>query len=370
VEASNPEILVNVDREAARRAGISTYDIGTAVRTAVYGDEVSKYREFEDEYPIMLRYDTSARHNIDQLVNLKVQFLDQHSGQLKQIPLSSVATLSYVNSLGAVTRINLKRVITLSSNVTSGFTPNTVNALITQALKSFPTPESVTISQTGQSEDEEESSNFLGGALLTSLALIFLILVTLFNSFSKPVIILSEIIFSVIGVFFGFGIFGMKFSIIMNGIGIIGLAGIVVRNGILLVEFADELKARGLKTREAIIQAGRIRMTPVLLTASATMLGLLPLAVGFNINFATLFTEFNPHIYFGGDSVAFWGPLCWTIIFGLGFGTFLTLILVPCMYLMAYAMKVRLRRRHILPQARIKEHLEEPAEADVSEMMV
>jgi len=342
-DVSNPEILVNVDRERARRAGISTGQIGSAIRTAVYGTEVTKYREYEDEYPIMVRYDPSQRHNIDALMNLKITFRD-NSGQLKQVPLSAVATVSYDNSLGGVTRKNLKRMITISSNVLSGYTPNTVNQYIASAIKDFPKPDGVSISQGGQSEDEQESFNFLFTALLISLCLIFLILVTQFNSFSKPMIILSEIIFSVIGVLLGIAIFKVSVSIIMTGIGIVGLAGIIVRNGILLVEFADELKKRGLRTREAIIQAGRTRMTPVLLTATATMLGLVPLALGININFATLFSEFNPHFYHGGDSQVFWGPLSWTIIFGLSFGTFLTLILVPCMYLIAYAMKVRLGR--------------------------
>jgi multidrug efflux pump len=167
-----------------------------------------------------------------------------------------------------------------------------------------------------------------------------LILVNQFNSFGKPVIILSEIVFSVIGVFLGFSIWKMEFSIVMSGVGIIALAGIVVRNGILLVEFTDLLKSQGMKTMDAIIEAGKTRMTPVILTASATMLGLFPLAVGLNMDFVTLFQSGNPHIYFGGDNTAFWGPLSWTMIFGLGFATFLTLILVPVMYLLYEKVKL------------------------------
>jgi multidrug efflux pump subunit AcrB len=170
------------------------------------------------------------------------------------------------------------------------------------------------------------------------------IMITQFNSISKPVIIFTEVIFSVIGVLLGFIIFDMPISIIMTGMGIVALAGIVVRNGILLVEFTDVLKERGMKTREAIIQAGKTRITPVLLTASATILGLIPLAIGFNINFITLFTELSPQIHFGGDNVAFFGSLAWTIIFGLSFATFLTLIFVPAMYLITYAMKIKLQR--------------------------
>jgi len=166
-------------------------------------------------------------------------------------------------------------------------------------------------------------------------------LVTQFNSLSKPLIILSEIIFSLIGVLLGFAIFGMEISILMTGVGIVALAGIVVRNGILIVEFIDLMRERGMELKDAIIEGGKTRMTPVLLTATATILGLVPLAVGLNIDFVKLFTELNPNIFFGGDSVAFWGPLSWTMIFGLGFATFLTLILVPVMYLLSERAKTR-----------------------------
>ena len=196
----------------------------------------------------------------------------------------------------------------------------------------------------GEQEQQKETGAFLGTAMLISIGLIIIILVVQFNSISKPLIILSEIIFSIIGVFLGFAIFKMEFSIVMTGIGIVALAGIVVRNGILLVEFTDHLIEQGMETKEAIIEAGRIRMTPVILTASATILGLVPLAVGLNIDFVTMFTELNPHLFFGGDSVAFWGPLSWTMIFGLGFATFLTLILVPAMYLISVKTKERASR--------------------------
>ena len=181
--------------------------------------------------------------------------------------------------------------------------------------------------------------------MMIAIGLIFFILISQFNSISKAFIILSEVIFSIIGVLFGIVIFDMNITIIMTGMGIVALAGIVVRNGILLVEFTDVLKAKGLKTREAIIEAGKTRITPVILTAMACISGLVPLAVGFNINFVTMFTKLNPQIYFGGDNVAFWSPLCWTIIFGLSFATFLTLVFVPAMYFIAYAMKTKLKRR-------------------------
>ena len=174
--------------------------------------------------------------------------------------------------------------------------------------------------------------------------LILFTLVLQFNSVSKSVIILTEILFSIIGVFLGISIFGMKLSGVMTGLGIVGLAGIVVKNGILVIEFADELRSRGMKTREAVIQAGKTRIIPVLLTALAAILGFIPLAVGFNINFVTLFSELNPHIFFGGDNAAFWKPLSWTIIFGLAFAFFMTLFILPGMYIIAERLKRPMRR--------------------------
>ena len=197
---------------------------------------------------------------------------------------------------------------------------------------------------TGSQEEQAETSAFLGWAMMSSLLLIIIILVLQFNSISKPLIILTEILFSIIGVFIGFSLFKMEFSIVMSGVGIIALAGIVVRNGILLVEFTDLLRSKGVPVFDAIVEAGKTRMTPVILTASATILGLLPLAFGLNIDFAKLFSEFNPHIFFGGDNTAFWGPLSWTMIFGLIFATFLTLIMVPVMYLISERLKNRVRK--------------------------
>ena len=242
------------------------------------------------------------------------------------------------------TPLQVASACSISSNVLNGYNANEVVANVGAAIAKYPKPEAVTVKMTGEQEDQKESQNFLQLALLISLGLIFLTLVTQFNSVSKTLIIISEVIFSLIGVLLGFSIFNMDISIIMTGVGIVALAGIVVRNGILLVEFTDLLREQGVEMTTAIIRAGKTRMTPVILTATATMLGLIPLAVGFNIDFVTLFTELNPHIYFGGDNVAFWGPLSWTMIFGLGFATFLTLILVPVMYLLSEKLVDRMKR--------------------------
>lgn len=340
-----PEIVVDIDRERANHEGISTAQIGMEIRTAVYGKEISKFKDENDDYPIQLRFMESQRANINQLMNLKITYRDMNlNGMIRQVPLSSVADIHYSNTYGSIKRKNQKRLVTLSSNVLNDYNANEVVAQVTEAMNSFPVPESITVKMGGEQEQQKETGAFLGMALLTSIGLIILILVIQFNSVSKPLIILSEIVFSIIGVFLGFAIFKMEFSIVMTGIGIVALAGIVVRNGILLVEFTDELIERGMETKEAIIEAGRIRMTPVILTASAAILGLIPLAIGLNIDFVTMFTELNPHIFLGGDSVAFWGPLSWTMIFGLGFATFLTLILVPAMYLISVKLKERAGR--------------------------
>ena len=203
----------------------------------------------------------------------------------------------------------------------------------------------VQIAMTGEGEEQAETAGFLGKALMISLCLILLILITQFNSIGRTIIILSQIIFSIIGVLLGLAIFGMDISIVMTGVGIIALAGIAVRNGILLVEFIDIKRGEGMNLHDAIVEGCRIRMTPVLLTATAAILGMIPLAIGFNIDFVTMFTELDPKIFFGGDSVAFWGPLAWTIVFGLSFATFITLILVPVLYEISETTKEKVMRR-------------------------
>jgi multidrug efflux pump len=345
-QSNKPEILINIDREKANREGISTTDIGRALGTAVYGAEVSRFRDENDDYPIQLRIKDEQRNDANVLMNLPLTYRDMASGgQVRQVPLSAIAKVEYTNSYAGIKRINQKRVITLSSNVLGGFNANEVVAEIQSHLNEFSVPDGVTIKMTGEQEDQAETSAFLGVAFGLAFALIFMILVTQFNSISKPIIILSEILFSIIGVLIGFSLFKMEISIIMTGVGIMALAGLVVRNGILLVEFTDLLRSQGVPLYEAIIEAAKTRMTPVLLTTIAATIGLIPLAVGLNIDFVTLFTEFDPHIYFGGDNVAFWGPLSWTMIFGLIFGTFLTLILVPSMYLLTTKLKERIFKK-------------------------
>ncbi|MEI2740814.1 MAG: efflux RND transporter permease subunit [Chitinophagaceae bacterium] len=343
VDLNNPEITINVDREKAMFEGLSTGQVGMEIRTAVFGKEVSKIKDGEDEYKIQLRYTDLMRQNVTDLINMRITFMDMNTMQVKSIPLSAVATIDYTNTTGGVKRKNVKRTIQLQGNVLDPTMVGKVNADLQLRISDFKNkekiPSDVTIKLSGQSEQEKETQSFLGTAFLIAIGLIFLILVLQFNSMSKPFIVITEIFFSVIGVLLGYALTGMTIATIMLLVGIVGLAGIVIKNGILIIEFTDELRGRGMRTKEAAIQAGKIRIIPVLLTAIATILGLLPLAVGFNIDFAGLFTHLRPNIFFGGDSVVFWGPLSWTIIFGLIFSFFLTLVMVPSMYLIAERLK-------------------------------
>jgi multidrug efflux pump len=347
VDLTNPEITLTVNRERALIEGVSTAQIGQQLRTAVFGREVSKIKDGEDEYKIQLRNLEVERQSLSELLNMKVVFRDQAAGgAVKQIPISTLVDVDYTSTYGSIKRKDVKRVITIFSNVLTGYTPTDVNAKIATAINDFnKKAEGVTITQTGEGKQQAETGAFLFKALIYALMIILGILVLQFNSVSKSIIILTEIIFSIIGVILGFSITGMEVSVVMTGIGIVGLAGIVVKNGILVIEFSDVLRSRGMKTRDAVIQAGKTRIIPVMLTALAAILALIPLAIGFNINFVTLFADLNPHIFFGGDSARFWKPLSWTIIFGLAFAFFMTLIMVPSMYLIAERLKRPMRRQ-------------------------
>jgi multidrug efflux pump len=343
VQTDKPEIVFDVDRERANREGISTGQVTQALGTAVFGAKAGDFRNTrEDDYQIKVRALESQRSNLDALKNLKITYRDMATGgAIRQVPISAFTDVRYTTTYSNIKHKQQRRVLTLGSNVIKPNNINEVNANILKAINTFKKPLSVTIKMGGGQEDQAEAANFLLSALATSFGLILIILMIQFNSTGKTLIILSEIFFSIIGVLLGVSIFKMTISIVMTGVGIIALAGVVVRNGILLVEFTDMLMEQGANIHDAVVEAGHTRMTPVLLTATAAILGLIPLAVGFNIDFVGLFTHFKPHIHFGGDNVAFWGPLAWTMIFGLGFATIITLILVPCMYLIRYRLKER-----------------------------
>lgn len=344
VDLVNPEITINIDREKAMKEGLFSSQIGMEIRSAVFGREASKLKDGEDEYKIQIRYNDLQRNNITDLMNMRITFRDFATMQIKQVPLNAVATVDYTNTSGGVKRKNLKRTIQLQSNVLDPSLTGPVNEELTKLIDRFKSltkiPSDITFKQGGEGEQQAETMSFLSKAMISAMLIIFLILVLQFNGMSKPFIVMTEIFFSIIGVFIGYAITGKTMAFIMLGVGIVGLAGIVIKNGILLIEFTDELRGRGMKTKQAAIEAGKTRIIPVLLTALATMLGLYPLAIGLNMDFGTLFSELNPHFFLGGDSVVFWGPLSWTIIYGLIFSFFLTLLMVPGMYLISE----RLRR--------------------------
>ncbi|WP_162343879.1 efflux RND transporter permease subunit [Cyclobacterium salsum] len=348
LELGNPELIIDIDREKARRFGLSTSTIANELRTALFGLEVSKYKEGEDDYPIQLRLANEFRYDIGALLNKKISFRDKFGNQ-KEIPISSVASLEYSSTYGSVKRKDLERVITLSSNVNDGFNATEINNAIKQLVQDFEIPEGIDVSFTGEQEEQAKSAEFLTRALLISISLIFLIIVAQFNSVTTPFIIMASVVFSTIGVFLGLVAFNMNFVIIMTGIGIISLAGVVVNNAIVLIDYTNLVRERRREELnipegeflakeellDSIIQGGKIRLRPVLLTAVTTVLGLIPLALGMNIDFYGLLSSFDPKFYIGGDNADFWGPMAWTVIFGLTFATFLTLVIVPVMYLLA-----------------------------------
>jgi multidrug efflux pump subunit AcrB len=357
LEIGKPELLIQIDREKARRFGLSTQAIATELRTALFGSEVSKFKDGEDDYKIQLRLKDEFRYDIDALINKRITFRD-NMGKLKQVPIRSVAHVEYTSSYGSIKRKNLDRVITLFSNVKDGYNANEINSQLKQLLADYDMPEGFDYKFTGEQEKQGESTAFLGTALLIAVFSIFLIIVSQFNSISSPFIIMASVLFSTIGVFLGLVIFQMNFVIIMTGIGIISLAGVVVNNAIVLIDYTNLVRKRrraelGIPDSgrlpndeiiNSIIEAGRTRLRPVLLTAITTVLGLIPLALGMNIDFYGLFSRLDPNYYTGGDNAAFWGPMAWTVIFGLTFATFLTLVIVPVMYLIADRIKISIGR--------------------------
>ncbi len=356
VEQGKPELQIIIDRQKARRLNVSTGQIGDALRTSLFGKEVSTFKDGEDDYPINIRLMDKYRYNKDQLVNQKITFRNASNGKIVQIPISSIAKTETSSTFSAVKRKDLDRVITIFSNVLEGYNPTEVNEQIKQLLKNYEIPKDISISFTGEQESQAEEMAFLSKALLIAVFLIFLILVGQFNSTSTPIVISLSVLLSLIGVLLGLIIFRMEFIVMMTMIGIISLAGIVVNNAIVLIDYTNLIMKRkrleqnlsdGVLTKEliyeSIVEGGKTRLRPVLLTAITTILGLLPLAIGININFMTLFTEFDPQFYIGGENVAFWGPMSWTIIFGLTFATFLTLVIVPVMYSLLNNLKLRFK---------------------------
>ena len=351
---------VEIDRKKAGELGITALQIGSQLRNSIFGAKAGIYKENGDDFDIYVRFDEDIRYNTSALFNQNITFRD-NTGKVKEIPLSAVAKQKNNSGFSAIKHKDTKRVVTVYSALAPGYTD--AGAIVTQIqseMNSFKDlPSSVKIDYTGQIEEQNKQMLFLMGAFFTGLGLIFFILIFQFNSVSKPTIIMLAIFLSLIGVFGGLVISGSAFVIMMTMVGIISLAGIVVNNGVVLLDYAqliidrkknelnlgkdDYLNKEDLL--ESIIKAGKARLRPVLLTAITTILGLIPLAIGLNINFFTLFTDFNPNIYMGGDNVVFWGPLAWTVIYGLFIATFLTLIVVPIFFYLSMRLKMWMKSR-------------------------
>ncbi len=358
IKLGKPELQVNVDREAAGRYGVSTFAIAEGIRTAVFGKEVSTYKQGEDEFPINVRLDDAYRYNVDDILNQRITFRSPATGRIQQVPISAIADVEYSSTYNAIKRKDLDRVLTIYSNVLDGYFPNEIIPEIDAALERFAFPSGVSYEFTGEQQQQAEDLGFLSLAFLAAVFLIFIILVAQFNSISAPFIIILSVLFSTIGVLLGYVIFGNTVSVIFTGVGVISLAGVVVNNAIVLIDYIKILLARAMKKvgvdsmyelnrediKTSVIQGGATRLRPVLLTAITTVLGLVPLAIGFNFNFFTLVSSWDPNIFIGGDNTALWGPMAWTVIYGLTFATFLTLVVVPVMFYLSYRMNVAIRR--------------------------
>ena len=362
VEINKAEIQIEIDREYAKRVGLSTGQIAQSLRTSLFGKDVSTYNYKEDDYDINIRFNDTYRTNLNSILQQKVMFMNNR-GQKLSIPISAVVKdVKEVNKHAAVVRKNLNNTVTVFAGVQEGYNPNEIINQVKELLAQFDkSDEGVSFINdgykykfTGQMEDQQKELSFLSTALLVAVFLILLILVTQFNAFSSPIIILTSVVLSLAGVFLGIVISRNDFVIIMTMIGIISLAGIVVNNAIVLVDYTNLIRKRKRKeldldveillpneeVKEAVIEGGKTRLRPVLLTAITTILGLFPLASGLNIDFFSLVREWDPKIFFGGDNVIFFKPMSLAIIYGLTFATFLTLVVVPTMYYIIYRFKI------------------------------
>lgn len=351
IELNKPELAVEVDYTKAGNLGMNVAQIGMAVRTAVFGTEVSKYRKGEDEYPIMVRLAEPYRNNVEMIQDMPISFMDMATGRFLSIPIRSVATVRDTISYGGINRLDLKKVITLSSNTLTDYNPNEVAMEVEARVREWQQAharslENISIDMAGEMKEQEETGAFLAGAMMTSVLLIFIVLVAQFNSIPVVLIVLSQIVLSIVGVLFGFGATQMDMSIVMVGIGFVSLAGMAVNNGIILLDFVQSQQKLGIRTRDAIVIGSSTRFTPILLTAGTTVLGLVPMAIGLNINFVSFFERLDPELFIGGDTADFWGPLSWTIIFGLCFSTIVTWVVVPAMYWLLWTNSIWFRRKY------------------------
>ena len=357
VSRSKPGLEFNVDREKAGELGIPTGLVGQTIRNSIIGSKAGIYKLRGEDYEINVRFDEEFKNDINSIINQNIVFRDQSTGNTKEVPIASIVDQKNITSFSAIKHIDLQRVVTLYSSILAGSNANEIVNTAEIALSGYEAPQGVEYKFTGEIKQQSENQEFLSGALLTGIALIILLLVFQFNSISKPFIVLASIVLSFTGVFLGIVIFNLTFSILMTMLGIISLTGIIVNNAVVLIDYTQLLFDRKkldlnmskdeiidkMTAMELVKTAGKARLKPVLLTAITTIFGLIPLAVGLNIDFFSLFANWNPNVYLGGDNVIFWGPLAWTVIFGITFATFLTLIIVPSMYYIIHLARIKLK---------------------------
>ena len=362
VNKESPELEVKVDRVNAGSIGVSTGQLGFNLRRSVYGQEISTFKEGDDDYNIVVRMQDDQRKNENILFNQSLTFRNMNNGQIVQVPISAVSETKKSKTYNQIKRKNYKRILTIYSNVLTGYNGDEITKQISTELNGYKMANGVSYSFSGVQEEQGKNQSFLMYALFLALAGITLIIVLQFNSVSKSIVILFTVLLSFSGVFYGYVIANMDFVILMTMMGIISLAGIVVKNGIVLMDFFILLLDRKVldkgvqshndlsldEIKEIIIESGKSRLRPVLLTALTAVLGLIPLAIGLNFDFFGLVTDLNPHIYMGGDNVIFWSPLAWTIIFGLTYATVLTLVMVPVMFYLVKRTKYWIRDKKIM----------------------
>jgi multidrug efflux pump subunit AcrB len=357
VESNRPEIPIEVDRDQVRKLNASTQMVGMAIRKGLLGEDVSTYSLNDESYDLVMRFEKSSRESLDALLDQNLIFRN-NKGVLIKIPIRSVVKRpSEESSFTAVVRKDQLPIVVISSGVQEGYNGNEVVEQLKNKVENFKKKgelnEALTYTFTGQQEEQAKQMAFLSSALLIAVFIITLIIVAQFNSYSAPAVIMLTVVLSLIGVLLGLVISRQNFVIMMTMIGIISLAGVVVNNAIVLIDFTNMLRKQrrdelGLTEDEQLpyeeivksaIEAGKTRLRPVLLTAITTVLGLIPLAVGFNIDFFSFLSSYDAKIYIGGDNNIFFSPMSWAIIYGLTFATFLTLVVIPSLYLMTVNIK-------------------------------
>jgi multidrug efflux pump subunit AcrB len=325
-----PEIRVRVDKEKAALLGLDTYTIAYTVKAAINGVKAGVYREGKDEYDIIARLPKRDRSSIESLKRITV------SGPMGEpIPLTSLAEVSLGSGIGAIMRLDQKRVVTISGDVSGRLANDVIKDIDKRLQENIQWPRGYTFGFTGEQEEQAKAQSFLSKAFFACIAIILIILLTQFDSFITPLIILTSVVLSLVGVFIGLLVTGTAFGIIMTGIGVISLAGVVVNNAIVLIDYYNQLLAKGMTSLDALMRAGAVRFRPVMLTAITTILGLLPMATGVSFDFRKLAWDI------GGESSQWWGPMAVAVIFGLGFATLLTLIVVPVLCSLAHSIKNR-----------------------------